>query len=227
MLIDLTQTLHSGIPDWEGCCGFQLTETLCKPSGICVQTLSMPSGIGTHMDAPRHFAQNGQAIADLPLECLIAKAVVIDCRPNAHAEYFLTCEEILIFEKTHGEIPEHALVLLLTGWSQYWHDSVRYRNPDASGHLRFPGFSEDSIDYLLTKSIVGIGIDTLSPDGSHPDFPVHRKILGSGKYILENLCHLEKLPPMGAKVMAFPLKIRNGSEAPCRVIAEMSAARTL
>ena len=74
---------------------------------------------------------------------------------------------------------------------------------------------------LAEKNIVGIGIDTLSPDGSNMSFPVHHKILGAGKYIIENLCHLEKLPAVGARVMALPLKIKNGSEAPCRVIAEL------
>ena len=68
---------------------------------------------------------------------------------------------------------------------------------------------------------MGIGIDTLSPDGSHMGFPVHKIILGAGLYILENLCRLDKLPAIGAKIMALPMKIKNGSEAPARVIAKV------
>lgn len=87
--------------------------------------------------------------------------------------------------------------------------------------MHFPGFFKEAIDYLLTKNIVGIGIDALSSDGSDINFAVHHKILAAGKYIIENLCSLEKLPPQGSKVITLALKIKNGSEAPCCVVAEI------
>lgn len=220
-LIDLTQTLKEGIPDWDGCCGFQFEEVLYEEVGISVQSVSMPLGIGTHMDAPKHMIKGAKDIASIELNKLIAPAIVMDVREVAHAEYFLTVNEIKIFENKYGDIPKGALFLLLTGWSQFWEDPSKYRNEDNDGHKNFPGFSEDTAHYLVDKGVVGIGLDTLSPDGSHPDFPVHKAILGADKYILENLCNLEQLPPVGAKVMAFPMKVGGGSESPVRIIAEV------
>lgn len=217
--IDLTHSLQPGIPDWDGCCGFTMTEKIFANDAICVQSLSTPAGIGTHMDAPCHFIRNTRDIASIPLEQLIVPAVIIDVRKNVTPHYFLSVHDIIAFEMQHGPIPEHSLVLLLTGWAQYWQDPLRYRAVDAHGRREFPGFSLASAEYLLTKNIVGIGIDTLSPDGSYPHFPVHNLILGQGKYILENLCNLENVPPIGAQVIALPIKINGGAEAPARIVA--------
>jgi kynurenine formamidase len=67
--------------------------------------------------------------------------------------------------------------------------------------------------------VVGIGIDTLSPDGSNDGFPVHEKILGAKKYILENLANLDKIPSRGAFALVFPMKVRDGTESAARVAA--------
>ena len=219
MLIDLTHVLQPGIPDWDGCCGFQQhTE---DHSGVCVQSLTMPSGIGTHMDAPKHFVRDGKDIASIGLEQFVAPAVVIDVRDKMAADYFVSKADVEQFEQQHGDIPAKALVFALTGWGQYWSDPKQYRNENTTGQRCCPGFGLDAIEYLLTKDIVGIGIDTLSPDGSRVDYPVHHLILGAGKYIVENVANLDQLPAVGARVFALPLKIKNGAEAPCRVIAEV------
>lgn len=221
--IDLTQMLTPGIPDWEGCCGFTMSETYYKSTGVLVQAIKTPVGIGTHMDAPSHFVKGGDDIASIPLDHFFAKSVVIDVRSQVakNPMYFLQKQDVLRFEEDCGQIPSNSLILALTGWSQYWNKPEKYRCVNAEGKKQFPGFAEEAIDYLLEKNMVGVGIDTLSPDGSHDDFPVHRKVLGADKYILENLCNLEKLPSFGANIIALPMKIKNGSESPCRVVAEI------
>lgn len=216
-IIDLTQTLQPGIPDWDGCCGFQIkSETTDE---IRLQELATPAGIGTHMDAPAHFFIGGTDIASIDIKHCMGEAIVIDARDKTTPDYFLSVSDIQNFEQQNGQISPQSIVLLLTGWQQYWHTPERYLNKDSSGHRIFPGFSAAAAEYLLRKDINGIGIDTLSPDGSHRCFPVHRSILGAGKYILENLCNLQYLPPRGAQLIALPLKIANGTEAPARVIA--------
>ena len=71
----------------------------------------------------------------------------------------------------------------------------------------------------MEYSICGIGIDTLSPDGSNPNHPVHHLVLSKGLYIIENLNQLEHLPVKGAYMIALPLKIKGGIEGPVRAIA--------
>ena len=56
-------------------------------------------------------------------------------------------------------------------------------------------------------------------DKGGEDFPVHRIVLGAGKYIVENIANAKDVPPIGAKIMVMPMKINNGTEAPIRLIA--------
>jgi len=72
---------------------------------------------------------------------------------------------------------------------------------------------------LLERSIAGIGIDTLSCDRGDQGFPVHRVILGAGKYLVENIANAKELPPTGGRILVLPLKLKHGTEAPVRLVA--------
>ncbi len=64
-----------------------------------------------------------------------------------------------------------------------------------------------------------VGIDTLSPDNPKNDFPVHKLILEAGKYIIENVANTNLLPTNGSIICALPIKIKEGTEAPIRLVA--------
>jgi kynurenine formamidase len=148
--------------------------------------------------------------------------VVIDVRAEAQkdSDYRLTPERVAEWEKTHGRIPQGAVVLLRTGWPSRWPDAARYRNQDAAGAMHFPGFSVESILLLLERKISGLGIDTLSVDyGPSKDFAVHRVSHGAGLYHMENLADLSALPEAGAFLVVAPIKLDGGSGGPCRVFA--------
>ncbi len=70
---------------------------------------------------------------------------------------------------------------------------------------------------LIERNVAGIGIDTLSPDGTNEGFPVHERILGAKKYIIENAANLGRMPPQGAFAIAFPLKMENATESAIRL----------
>lgn len=63
-----------------------------------------------------------------------------------------------------------------------------------------------------------LGIDTLSPDRSEDGFKVHKTFLGADKIILENVANLGGMPPTGSFVMILPIKIKDGTEAPVRLV---------
>lgn len=225
-LIDLTHPLHETIPTWSGGCGFKLEIKLDYPQGLRVQNLKSHAGVGTHMDAPSHFVSESWNIGDIPLENLIVPVSVLNVSHKMVPNLFISAQDIYDFEKDHGFIPEHSLFLAYTGWSRYWSDSKRYRNPEADGHMNFPGFSKEAAALLLEKNIVGLGIDTLSPDGSINGpgvrYPVHELILGAKKYILENVANLDQMPPTGAYAIALPPKVRDGTESAVRLIGLIS-----
>ena len=189
-------------------------------------TFSMPEHGGTHLDAPFHFSQTGVTTERIPLEQLVAAAVVIDVTSSAGADrdYRATRDDVVRFEKANGPIARGTIVLLRTGWSRHWPDARAYLGDDTPGDaskLSFPSFSEDAARLLVEdRGAAAIGVDTASIDyGRSTDFRVHRIAAARNVPGLENLTNLDKLPARGALVVALPLKIEGGSGGPLRAIA--------
>ena len=90
-VIDLTHDLSSAVPTWDGDCGFShsieqdyadcTTETVFR-----VQHIKMQAGVGTHMDAPRHFVKDGLSINDLPIDYFCHTEVALLEIPKGPAE---------------------------------------------------------------------------------------------------------------------------------------------
>ena len=183
---------------------------------------------GTHVDAPIHFGEGKVALDELPLQRLIGPAVKIDVRKACEQDrdYRLTVADITAWEKDHGAIPANAIVLVHTGWGQFWPDKKRYLGTDAKGdtaNLHFPGISKEAAEFLAReRKPSGVGIDTASMDyGQSKDFIAHQVLNGANIYGLENVAFLERVPPTGATLLALPMKIKGGSGGPLRIVAEV------
>jgi len=230
-IIDLSHTFDQRTLYWPtATSGFQMTSVHRgrTPAGFFYSANSFcaPEHGGTHMDAPVHFAEGRQALDQVPLERLIAPAVVIDVarQAAADADYRLTAEDVRAWESRHGRIPEGAVVLLRTGWAARWPDAKRYLGDDTPGEasrLHFPAFGAESARLLVEERRVGmLGVDTASIDhGPSRDFVVHQIAAAADVPALENLADLGALPDVGGWVMALPMKIGGGSGGPVRVVA--------
>ena len=217
--IDLTHILSSEIPSWDGDCGFTLSVDTdykdCTPPNLFqTQQVQMRGGMGTHMDSPSHCIEGARTIEKLNLEELIADCVVIDVSREVDEMYIILPKIVEQFESTHGKIKPNTFVIFHTGWDTRWETPEKYRNSH-----KFPSVHEETAKMLLERDIVGLGIDTLSADTGMEGFPVHRAILGAGKYLVENIANAKALPPIGAKSFVLPIKIKDGTEAPIRLIA--------
>jgi kynurenine formamidase len=187
---------------------------------------------GTHFDAPVHWVSgkdlpNG-AVDSIPPENFIGPACVIDCSKEASkdADFLLTKKMILKFEKQFGRIPPRAWFLMRTDWSKKAGDAVAYQNYDETGQ-HTPGPDTDAVKFLVEeRDILGFGTESIGTDAGQaqhlrPPYPCHYYMHGAGRYGLQCLTNLDKLPATGAVVIAAPLKIRNGSGSPLRVLALM------
>jgi kynurenine formamidase len=87
--------------------------------------------------------------------------------------------------------------------------------------MHFPGFSTETAEYLIVeRQAKGIGIDTLSIDyGLSRDFAVHHVVNKHGRYGLENVAELDRLPVRGFYVVVAPIKLESGSGGPTRIFA--------
>lgn len=217
-VIDLSHIISPDTPSWTGDCGFK-HELLCDYHDCTTQTkfrgqkISMFASIGTHMDAPAHCIKGGKDIASLDIKQLCVPCVVINIADRADERYMLSVTDVLNFEEKYGMIKQDSFVIVHTGWDRFWDMRDKYHN----NHV-FPSISAQAASLLLERGITGLGIDTLSPDRPDNDFPVHQLILGAGKYIIENIAHADQMPVVGGYLLALPLKIKSGTEAPMRLV---------
>lgn len=216
-LIDLTHELDSNIPTWSGGCGFKhnvhIDYSECEGDDkFRVMKINMHAGIGTHMDAPSHCIPGGKFIHEFNVNDLIMPCLVIDVSDKCHERYSLSSQDVVDFEGKFGKIAAGSCVFIKTGWSKLW-PTPKYHN----NHV-FPSVSYEATELLLERGVNAIGIDTLSPDRPEDGFKVHKIFLGAGKIIVENVAHLDNMPPTGGFVMVLPMKIKGGTEAPVRLV---------
>jgi len=223
-IIDLTHVLGPDLPDFHlGSTAFSYKMLFTIPKdGFADGAFTTPEHYSTHMDAPSHFVEGGQTIDRVPASKLILPSVVIDVRDEVKADpnYRLTVEKIKDFEAS-GPIPEGCAVLLLTGWSERFRDPTAYRNVDSTGTMRYPSYGAEAAEYLAkTRKVAALGLDTISADyGLSKDYPVHKIALGQGVLLIENLNNLDKLPARGALTFFGPLRVKDGTGSPARVLA--------
>jgi kynurenine formamidase len=228
-IIDLTYPYNEKTIYWPTEKGFNLKKVFYgdTPNGYFYSAFKFcaPEHGGTHLDAPRHFSKHGNTVDQIPVSQLIGNAVVIDVEKKVarNRDYEITKDDIKSFEIKHGALNSQDIVLFYTGWGKYWGNKKSYLGSNAFNdvyHLHFPGISKKAALYLVSKKVKGIGLDTPSLDhGPSRQFWAHRIILGANIYGLENIAHLNNLPPRGARLIVAPMKIQGGSGAPTRIFA--------
>lgn len=217
-IIDLTHTLSAEVPTWDGSCGFdhQITYDY-NPDDKCQFRITAmnikKAGIGTHLDAPAHCISGGKTIDQLELADLIAPCVLIDVSEASHDNYSVSLQDIEHYEKTHGMIEPGSFVMIRTGWEKFWASPEKYRN-----NLVYPFVSTEAAELFIKREVAGLGIDTLSPDRPEDNFPIHKLFLGNGKYLVENASNLANMPASGGFILALPIKVKDGTEAPIRLV---------
>ena len=181
---------------------------------------------GTHLDAPIHFSRGGMSTEQIPLDRLIAPAVVVDVADRATLDYLIDVGDLEEWERTHGRIPDGAILLLRTGWGERWPDRIGYlgterTGPEAVAELHFPGIHPEAARWITDqRNVAAVGIDTPSIDyGQSTGFEAHVIIYGSNIPGFENVANLQEIPEVGAFVVALPMKVAGGSGGPLRIVA--------
>jgi len=229
-LVDMTYPFSEDTLHWPTAKPFRLEKVNegRTPQGFWYSSYNYSGSehVGTHLDAPFHFAEGRWTTDQIPLAKTIGPGVVVDVRRKAEAnpDYLLQVIDIRTWEKRHGQIPKGAIVLMYSGWGKYWRDRRRYfgtAEPGDVANLHFPGFSKDAAEFLIKqRNVKAVGIDTPSIDhGPSRDFIAHQIFGDANVPIFENVATLERLPARGATIFALPMKIKGGSGAPLRIFA--------
>lgn len=179
--------------------------------GYQVEAVELGTHTGTHIDAPGHFIEGGRFVDELTPAELVMPVYVIDVRARMARElaggqdFQLTVADIRAVERDQGRIPRRALVVIRTGFDQYF-GTQAYDAPA-------PGFAGDTVQWLVDqRQIGGLGSDTYGPDAtSDGDFMATYTILLNDRVAVPGLNNLDSLSPTGDLVILSPVRLGDGS----------------
>lgn len=231
-IVDLTYPFESSTVYWPTAQSFHLEKDFEgmteKGFYYSAYRYSAAEHGGTHLDAPVHFARGRNTVDEIPLEQLMGQGVLIDVTRQcaANRDYQVTENDFKNWERRNGRLAPGTIVLLRTGFGKFYPDRKRYLGTDQRGaeavpQLHFPGLHPDAAKWLTeNRNIKAIGLDTASIDfGQSTLYESHRILFAKNIPALENVAQLDKLPTRGFSVIALPMKIKNGSGGPLRVVA--------
>jgi kynurenine formamidase len=225
-IVDLTHTLTSDfpfIPVKKLTYPFELIPmATLKDNGVEANSWKIHEHLGTHTDAPNHFIAGQKSLDQLELKDLIVPVVVIDIEAKASksSDAELTVEDINKFEKEFGKIPDHSCVMMYSGWEKHLKDSL-FVGLDSKQVKHYPGFSNDAIKFLAKeRNIAGIGVDVLSFDpGTDENYTGHKTLFEAGKWGVECVANLNKIPKTGATVIVAAPKVGKATGGFSRIMA--------
>ncbi|NLE19337.1 MAG: cyclase family protein [Clostridiales bacterium] len=207
-IIDLTAPMFDGAPtmamDPKMSLSWHCTlETL----GYNLSRLTTSTHQGTHMDAARHFYNDGETVDAIPLERCVVPAVRVDLTHKKAGEEITPAD----LSAVEPYVDKGYAVLLHTGWDK--------RFPDVSYFSGFPYMSKELADWFVQKGIGLVGMDLPTPNPIDWKY-VHIRLLGKGIIIVEGLTNLEALPvDKPFHFFSMPLKLQGRDGSPVRAIA--------
>jgi len=223
-IIDLTQAIEPAIPTPVGMPGprFEVFRSQERGDVANVELVKMSVHASTHCDAPRHFFSELRAVDELPPDCLIGPAVVVDMT-HKRGSVPIEAQDLQKWEVESGErIRAGDAVLLHTGHSQNWRVG---ESASAYWQEGWPYLTPGAVDYLASRPIRALGVESFDPDRvdledlASAQFPTHRTFLPRGILIIENLTNLDQIPGTRCQIIALPLKLKGCSGSPVRVVA--------
>ncbi len=184
----------------------------------------------THVDAPWHYnseigGAKAQTIDELPLEWFFGDGVKLDMTHKDEGDPVT----VLDIEKELGRIKYTIkpmdIVLIYTGRDRF------YGQPDYI--FKGCGVTADATRWLFEQGVRVMGIDAwgwdvplnvqaqeaLEKDEKGIFWQAHQVDLPYSH--MERLVNMDELPSTGFRIACFPLKIKDGSAAPARVVAIM------
>ncbi len=224
IVANLSHAISPASPVWPGRDPFQIeVATTIEADGFYSNIMTHHEHVGTHLDSPAHFVADGITADLIDPAQLVAPLAVIDvtAQAAADADYALSVDDILAWEAENGQLPVGAFVAMNSGWGERFSDAEAFVNLDADGVQHYPGFHPDAAAFLVEqRSIVGIGVDTLSQDpGNSTDFGTHVTILGAGSYGIEGIANIGGVPANGATVIVGGPNHEGGSGGLARLLA--------
>ena len=179
-------------------------QSIAQGAGANVSRIDFGSHTGTHVDAPKHFFDDGPGVDTLPLEVLMGPARLL-----AFGDTVTSIGE--------AELSAHDLTgvtrLLLKTRNSAW-----LASGSTDFHKDYTYVAPDGAEYLKKVGVRLVGVDYLSIEQFHSGHHrTHRTLLEQGIVIVEGLLLHE--PPAGDyHFRCLPLRLAGLDGAPARAV---------
>ena len=205
-IYDISLSISPNLPTWPGDPGLKLEQYASMDKGEHYNATQISSSVhlGTHVDAPRHFLNDGSAVEQLPLEVLTGPCYVTQLPDGIEA---ITAEVLDRTEITS----EMKRVLFGTSNSHYW------AKGESKFQTDFVAITEDGAEWLVERGVQLVGVDYLSVAPYNDSIPTHAALLKAGVVIVEGL-NLSNIMRGFYDLYCLPLKITGSDGAPARAI---------
>jgi arylformamidase len=179
--------------------------------------LEMTLHTGSHVDFLLHVQEGGETAADVPLERVCGQALVVDLS-FVGANHGISVADL---EQHAPPIRPGDIVLVRTDWSEKeWGNFPTY-------YVESPYCTPEAAQWLVDRGARAIGFDCFSeycarlPDFTSEDFIIHKIILENGRFLMQQMTNLSRLPTGGQRFQFFApfLKIKGAEGAPVRFFA--------
>jgi len=157
--------------------------------------------LGTHIDIMDKYSQ-------IPIEHFFCTAALIDI--SRFRDRLIETEDLI-----HFEINEDDFIIFRSNWIK----DFGYGNKEY--HSNHPHFSDEAIDYLISKQIRFIGLDFPGAQRKEKHKVIDQKCAENHIFIIENLNNLNLITKNKFEAFCFPMPFSGISGIPIRVIAKM------
>jgi len=205
-IFDISLAISPDLPVWPGDPPIELeqVESMDRGAHANVSRLSAGVHIGTHVDAPHHFLNDGRTIEQLPLDVLTGPCYVTQLPDGVEAITAETLDGI--------SLPADATRILFgTSNSRLWSRGEMEFQED------FVSVTEDGAKWLVKRGVQLVGVDYLSVAPFGDSIPTHKILLGAGVVVVEGL-DLSAVPRGFYDLYCLPLKLLGSDGAPARAI---------
>jgi arylformamidase len=205
-IFDISLTISPALPVWPGDPPIELEQVESMDRGAHANVSHFSAGVhvGTHVDAPHHFMNDGRTVEQLPLDVLTGPCYVVQLPGGVEA---ITAEAL---EGT--SLPNDTTRILFgTSNSRFWSQG------EAGFQEEFVAVTEDGADWLVQRGIRLVGVDYLSVAPYGDSVPTHQALLKAGVVVVEGL-DLSAVPRGFYELYCLPLKLLGADGAPARAI---------
>ncbi|HET9914985.1 MAG TPA: cyclase family protein [Anaerolineales bacterium] len=205
-IYDISLTISPDLPIWPGDPRPELERFASMDQGALYNAtrISTSVHVGTHVDAPRHFINDGRTIEQLPLDVLTGPCYVAQLPDGVEA---ITAEVLDRMELTFGM----ERILFGTRNSHLWARDASEFQTD------FVAITEDGAEWLVERGVRLVGVDYLSVAPYSDPIPPHMVFLKAEVIVVEGL-NLSNVMRGFYDLYCLPIKIAGCDGAPARAI---------